>query len=156
MAGDEGRHVHDAPGADALSALRARGRRVTRQRTLIWDTLVDKPGSHLSAADIADAVRAREPELHQATIYRTLDALVAEGLVLRTALGANRSYYELASDHRHHHLVCSRCGTIVHVHDDAVATVLDQLEATTGFTFDQELNLPGQCATCFTGPSTRV
>src|SRR6266850_708703 len=98
-------HVHLAPAEDALSSLRARGRRVTRQRTLIWDTLVDRQGTHLSAADIAEAVATRDPELHQATIYRTLDALVADGLLLRTGLGSDRSYYELVSNHRHHHLV---------------------------------------------------
>ena len=128
-----------------------RGRRLTRQRLLIWNTLLDAQGSHLSAADVAVAVRARDAELHQATIYRTLETLVDDGLLLRTDLGADRSYYELPSDHRHHHLVCTQCGTVVHVHDDTLVETLDGVKAITGFSFTDELTLPGRCASCAAG-----
>lgn len=143
--------MHAATAGAALSALRTRGRRLTRQRLLIWDTLLGDQGAHLSAADVADAVRARDPELHRATIYRTLEALVEEGLLLRTDLGTDRSYYELPSGHRHHHLVCTRCGAVVHVHDNTLAATLGELEATTGFAFTDELTLPGRCTTCSAG-----
>ncbi len=143
-------HVHTTSADNALSALRTRGRRLTRQRTLIWDMLVDRQGTHLSAADVADAVRTRDPELHQATIYRTLETLVDDGLLLRTDLGRDRSYYELPSGHRHHHLVCGDCGKVVHVHDDAVAATLNYLQAKTGFTFTRELSLRGRCDACST------
>jgi Fur family ferric uptake transcriptional regulator len=131
-----------------LSELRGHGRRLTRQRALIWGAFADKHGVHLSAADVAEAVKGHDPALHQATVYRTLDTLVEDGLLLRTDLHAERSYYELPSDHRHHHLVCTACGVVAHVHDDAVAATLGRLEATTGFSFRQELSLPGLCVAC--------
>jgi len=141
-------HTHDAPLADAVSALRTSGRRLTRQRSLVWDTLLDSPGLHLSAADIAELVRTRAPELHRATIYRTLERLVEDGLLLRTDLGQDRSYYELPAGHRHHHVVCRDCGRVDHVHDDVLQAVIRELAARTGFTFMKELTVAGQCATC--------
>jgi Fe2+ or Zn2+ uptake regulation protein len=130
-------------------AIRARGRRLTTQRAVIWETLVEQSGRHVSAAELADAVGARAPELHRSTVYRTLDVLVSDGLVLRSDLGGDRSYYELASDHAHHHVVCSACGRIAHVHDDAVDAMVARVEAASGFTLArQELTFSGLCPAC--------
>jgi Fur family ferric uptake transcriptional regulator len=144
--------VADNPGADALSTLRARGRRLTRQRRVIWDTLLESRHRHVSAADIADAVRARDPRLHQATIYRTLDALVADGLLLRSDLGADHRYYELPGEHRHHHIVCHSCGAVTHIHDVEIAATLERVQAASGYTLDDaELTFSGLCPNCPTG-----
>ena len=129
--------------------IRSHGRRLTAQRASIWETLVEHAGRHVSAAELADAVRAKAPELHRSTVYRTLDVLVEDGLVLRTDLGGDRSYYELAAEHAHHHVVCSVCGRIVHVHDDAVAAMFARVEAASGFTLVRsELTFAGLCPAC--------
>ena len=86
--------------------LRSPGRRVTRQRALIWEALTAEPDRHLSAQEVVARVRDELPRVNPSTVYRTLDLLVADGLVLRTDLGADRVFYEPAHDHRHHHLVC--------------------------------------------------
>src|SRR5690348_14091543 len=90
--------------------LRAKGRRLTRQRQLIWETFAVEPECHLSAEDVVEQVRGQLPQVNASTIYRTLDLLVDEGLLLRTDLGRDRAYYEPAHEHAHHHLVCERCG----------------------------------------------
>ena len=131
--------------AAAADAIRSHGRRLTAQRAAIWDALLARSGRHVSASELADAA----PELHRSTVYRTLDVLVADGLVLRTDLGGDRSYYELASDHPHHHVVCSGCGRIVHVHDDAVAAMFALVEGASGFILERrELTFNGLCPTC--------
>ena len=81
-----------------VAAIRTRGRRLTAQRSLIWDALVERGDAHVSAAELAEAVWARAPEVHRSTVYRTLDVLVEDGLVLRTDLGGDRGYYELAAE----------------------------------------------------------
>ena len=134
---------------DALSALRLGGRRLTRQRSLIWNTLRESQGSHLSAAQIAEAVKAKDPSLHQATVYRTLDTLAGDGLLLRTDLGADRSYYELPAEHRHHHVVCSACGAVAHVHDHDVEAIVGHIQTASGYTLaDVELTFSGRCPNC--------
>jgi Fur family ferric uptake transcriptional regulator len=94
-------------------------------------------------------VREELPRVNPSTVYRTLDLLVAEGLVLRTDLGADRVFYEPAHDHRHHHLVCRGCGTVVHVHDDVLAGARARIDAATGFALgDEEMTLFGLCPAC--------
>jgi Fur family transcriptional regulator, ferric uptake regulator len=142
-------HTHAPHRLEDVVSIRAGGRRVTHQRALIWDALVAAEGAHLSARDVAEAVQARAPELHQATIYRALDVFVDEGLVRRSELGDGRAVYEIAAEHRHHHVVCTSCGRVAHVHDEAIRETLALVERESGFTLaDTELTFPGTCPSC--------
>jgi Fur family ferric uptake transcriptional regulator len=135
-----------------VTAIRSHGRRLTAQRSLIWDVLVERADRHVTAAEVAAAVRERAPELHRSTVYRTLDVLVEDGLVLRTDLGADRSYYELVAEHHHQHVVCTGCGRIAHVHDDAIAAAVACVQAASGYVLArQELTFAGLCPDCATG-----
>jgi Fur family transcriptional regulator, ferric uptake regulator len=141
-------HAHAPRSLDDVSAIRAHGRRVTRQRALIWRALVRADGGHLSAREVAEAVQAEAPELHQATIYRALDVFVEDGLVRRTELDG-RALYEVAAEHRHHHVVCGECGDVTHVHDEALRSAFARVESESGFTLtDAELTFYGTCPGC--------
>jgi Fur family transcriptional regulator, ferric uptake regulator len=141
-------HTHPARSLEDVSAIRSHGRRVTRQRALIWDVLVNAGDEHLSARQVADAVHLSAPDLHQATIYRALDLFVEDGLVRRTELD-RRALYEVAAEHRHHHVVCSTCGAVVHVHDSALRDTLARVEAETGYALSgAELTFVGTCPGC--------
>ena len=132
-----------------VAAIRSHGRRLTPQRSLIWDVLVEQGDTHVSAPDLADAVRSRAPAVHRSTVYRTLDVLVEDGLVLRTDLGSDRSYYELAAEHHHHHVVCTGCGDIAHVHDEAIAAAVACVQAASGYRLARpELTFTGLCPDC--------
>jgi Fur family ferric uptake transcriptional regulator len=140
-------HVHTA--RSDPSELRAKGRRLTRQRQLIWDTFAAEPEQHLSADELVERVRVELPQVNASTIYRTLDLLVHEGLLLRTDLGGDRAYFELAHDHAHHHLVCERCGAVQHLHDEQLGNLRERLSSSAGFTLGSgEITLFGLCATC--------
>jgi Fur family ferric uptake transcriptional regulator len=139
-------HSHEPTGADAL---RQRGRRITRQRRLIWDALTAEPESHLSAEDVVERVRVQMATVDPSTVYRTLDMLVREGLVRRTDLGAGRGFYERAQDHLHHHVVCERCGAVVHLHDDEVGEVRERVERASGYALSRDdMSFYGLCPSC--------
>jgi Fur family ferric uptake transcriptional regulator len=139
-------HTHDQPDADAL---RQRGRRITRQRRLIWDALNAEAETHLSADDLVARVRAHMAKLDPSTVYRTLDMLVREGLVRRTDLGAGRAFYEPAQDHLHHHVVCEGCGAVVHLHDEEIGDVRERVERASGYALSRtDLSFYGLCPSC--------
>lgn len=145
--GDAARHVHSAPVGPA--ELRSRGRRLTRQRQLIWEALVAEPDSHLSAEDVVERVRVGLPTVSPSTVYRTLELLVDEGLLVRTDLGAGRAYYEPAREHQHHHVVCERCGAVVHLHDEVLGELRERVEKTSGYALGAgEVTLFGHCPAC--------
>lgn len=140
-------HRHPEPGGAAV--LRERGRRLTPQRRLIWEALVAEPDAHVSVEEVVRRVRGELPQVNPSTVYRTLELLVEEGLVLRTDLGADRTFYELAHDHVHHHLVCERCGAVAHVHDDVLEELRSRAQAASGYLLrPQEVTLLGLCSRC--------
>jgi len=140
-------HVHE-PGAGP-SELREKGRRLTRQRQLIWETFAAEPDRHLSADDVVEQLRAELPRMNPSTVYRTLELLVEEGLLLRTNLGGDRAYYEPAREHAHHHLVCENCGAIEHLHDGELGDLRARIERDTGFALGPgEITFFGLCRGC--------
>ena len=125
------------------------GRRLTRQRRAIWGVLADDPGRHLSAEDVVALVRRGLPGVNTSTVYRTLDRLADDGLVLRTDLGAGRSYYEPAREHPHHHVVCERCGAVSHLHAGALGDLAARIDDETGFALGgREISFFGLCPDC--------
>lgn len=141
-------HGHSHAVAPA-GVLREHGRRLTAQRALIWEILTAEPDAHLSADEIAGRVQARLPQVNASTVYRNLDVLVEDGLVLRTDLGDAKAYFEPAHEHAHHHLVCERCGAVAHVHDDVLADVATRIRDRTGFRVgSREVTLHGVCRAC--------
>ena len=142
-------HEHDPPAHPAT--LKETGRRLTRQRQAIWDALLAEPDQHLSAEDVIELVRDKLPGVNTSTIYRTLDLLVDERLLLRTDLGAGRSYYEPAREHPHHHLICEHCGTVTHIHDEALGNLAGRIEKTAGYKLGtREISFFGLCPDCRT------
>jgi Fe2+ or Zn2+ uptake regulation protein len=143
-------HDHEhVPAQSGPDALRQRGRRITRQRRLIWDALVERPDTHLSAEDVVERVRAHMAKVDPSTVYRTLDLLVREGLVRRTDLGAGRAFYEPAQDHLHHHVVCELCGAVAHLHDEEVGDVRERVEAASGYALSRtDMSFYGRCPAC--------
>lgn len=139
-------HTHVAAPA---TALREGGRRLTAQRAVIWEILTTDPDAHLSAEEIAARVHERMPQVNASTVYRNLDVLVEDGLVLRTDLGESRAFFEPAHEHAHHHLVCDSCGRVDHVHDDVLADVARRIRDRSGFRLGvREVTLHGVCRAC--------
>ena len=87
-------------------------------------------------------------QLHQATVYRALDVLVAEGLARRTEIDG-RALYEVAAEHLHHHVVCTSCGAVQHVHDETVRNALQKVARESGYALaEEELTFRGLCPAC--------
>jgi Fur family ferric uptake transcriptional regulator len=135
--------------ASSDAALRRSGRRLTRQRRAIWDVLLAEPDRHLSAEDIVERVRERLPGVNTSTVYRTLEILVDDGLLLRTDLGGDRAYYEPVRDHPHHHVICERCGKVTHLHGDMLGDLSRRIEQDSGYRLgSREISFFGTCPSC--------
>lgn len=114
-------------GSAALSAFRSYLREqnlpVTLQRLAIADAVLSAE-DHLSADDIARAVRGRGSNVGTATVYRTLDILVASGLVVERDFGEGFKRFEAARDvPQHEHLLCTVCGRVVEFRDERLERI---------------------------------
>ncbi|NRH21413.1 hypothetical protein HOO68_05190 [Candidatus Gracilibacteria bacterium] len=80
--------------------------RTHQYRDIICDTCTCR---HLSADDIFDEIRVREPKIGRATVYRNIESMAEQG-VLRRFPGINgKTYYE-CNNLTHAHLVDDASG----------------------------------------------
>lgn len=128
------------------SIMRTRGYRITPQRLAVLQALHD--GGHMSPAQIYERTRNSIPGMTEATVYRTLEFLAKNDVVLSAKGESSHLAYELALTD-HHHMVCRVCGQTEMLEHNQVQEFYDQVEANTGFCpTTGHLTLTGLCAGC--------
>ena len=122
------------------------GLRSTAQRRLVTDVFFQSEG-HLSIEDLLEAVRAQDPKVGYATVYRTLKLLKQSGLAHERHFGDGVSRYEVLHEDEHHdHLICTECGDIVEFEDDRIEKLQELLVAEKGFVLQRHRHeLYGVC-----------
>jgi len=129
-------------------ALRGAGRRLTAQRRLILQVLEESDG-HLDADALYDRVKARDPDVSLATVYRTLAVLREIGLVEEHRLGEDHGHYEVVRQEPHYHFTCLRCGKVIEFDTSLVAQVEQELCEQEGVRVTgTHLHVSGHCAQC--------
>ena len=132
---------------DLLDRLREVGLRATTQRRVIVETLLEQP-AHITAEDLTAVVNERHPEVHTATVYRTLEVLESLGALYRLDNGHAPTQWHL-TDRSHQHLVCERCGAVEEVSNPAFARLAAALARDHGFRADlRHVAIGGLCSTC--------
>lgn len=95
-----------------VQTLRERGVRVTPQRVGVWRLLAGS-GEHFTPEEIWERTRGDLPGMELSTVYRVLEALRRVGLVVESRLPEGARVFEAGSS-LHPHLVCERCGGVIH------------------------------------------
>lgn len=120
--------------------------RQTKQRAAVVDVL-RQSRAHPDAAQIHAAVREQLPNVSLGTVYRTLDALVRDGVVLTIESAGQATRYDFRREEEHHHAVCRSCGAIFDIPVPALTFPQDLLPA--GFQMtDVHLEFRGVCGAC--------
>jgi Fur family ferric uptake transcriptional regulator len=130
--------------------LKAAGHKLTEQRRSIL-ALFERGSEHLTAAEVHDAVRSRDPEIGLTTVYRTLELLSDVGILRRVNFndGAVRYERSLGSRGHHHHLVCMGCGKVIEFGECQIRSIEQRLAQVTGFKIEKHwLEVTGRCEEC--------
>ena len=132
---------------DLLSRLRGRDWRLSAQRRAVAEVLVGDH-VHLTAEEVHELARSRLPEISRATVYNTLNELVAMGELVAVDVVDGPKRYDPNVTAPHNHLVCERCHAIRDVpRTTAPPQVAD--DARGGFTVTGvELTYRGLCPGC--------
>ncbi len=134
------------------------GFRMTQARKHVL-AILSKSSMHLSAEEIYLNVRAVNPSVGFATVYRTLDLLTNMGIVQKFSFGDGRARYELLDNGKkethHHHLICARCRKIVDYTDfideekELIQKIGEALSKKHGFDIKSHIiNFYGLCENC--------
>jgi len=123
--------------------------RVTRPRVAVLSAVYAHP--HADTDLIIRAVREDLPEVSHQTVYDSLNASTASGLVRRIQPSGSVARYESRVGDNHHHVVCRTCGVIADV-DCAVGDAPCLIASEdNGFSIDEaEVIYWGLCPDCST------
>jgi Fur family transcriptional regulator, ferric uptake regulator len=109
-----------------------KGLRSTAQRRLVTDVFFRAEG-HFSIEDLLAMVRAQDPKVGYATVYRTLKLLKECGLANERQFKDGITRFEVAHEHHHDHLICVDCNLIVEFEDPKIERLQEQLANEHGF-----------------------
>lgn len=165
--------------ASAVARMRAGGERVTPARRAVLRVvdLADRADEHLTAEVIGARVSELAPNVHRATVYRTLTSLTEAGFLSQVHLGGASTIYHLdapgvaaeadppdaasgaavddgaaAAGHAHAHVRCISCGRVLDVPPNAFDSLAARLAEGIGFALDPARTaLLGTCRDCRAG-----
>jgi Fur family ferric uptake transcriptional regulator len=105
----------------------------------------------LSAQEIFVELRNCQKTVGLATVYRALEALLAEGKLQVVNLGDHQTYYQIlpSSGHNRHHLICTHCRRVVPLSICPVHDLETELSGQHDFVIEYHvLDFYGTCADC--------
>lgn len=121
----------------------------TKHKYELINYLEKHQNQHLTISKMQEDLKS----IPVATLYRLVDALVEEGLLRKYIIGPNSAccfqYNQGNSCHEHFHLVCEKCGKLIHLECDEVNHLLDHIQDEHSFKIDvSRINLYGLCDEC--------
>ena len=129
--------------------LATRGLRMTREREVILDAILDTR-EHFDVERLYVELRKRDRFVSRATIYRTLHLLVESGLLDRARFGTDAFSYEQLHGREHHdHMVCNSCGHVIEFVSNEIERLQDAACADHDFLpQSHRLTIFGLCLDC--------
>ncbi len=121
--------------------------RLTTQRQIILEELA-KVKTHPTASELYDMVRKRLPRIGLGTVYRNLELMAENGMILKLEVGGTQKRFD-ATTEDHYHIRCSRCGRV----DDIDIPVIDSLVESAAKSTDYQIlghhvEFTGICPDC--------
>ena len=124
----------------------------TRQRDVILDCLKGHKNDHMTADEIYSQLHENGKNVGRTTVYRYLDTLCDSGELLKYTVGEKSPCcYQLATElcHRHYHMVCVKCGALIHTECSEINDFIAHFEKEHKFIVDMtKTTLYGVCERC--------
>ena len=129
--------------------LKEKDLKLTAQRELILETFLSSRG-HISAEELFQKARIKQPHVGFATVYRTLKHLGHCGLARELDFGDGRVQYEPEFNRQHHdHMICTQCGAYIEFLNPQIEELQEQVSRKHGFKItSHRMQLYGLCQKC--------
>jgi Fur family transcriptional regulator, ferric uptake regulator len=138
-----------------LARLRPAGGKRSTKRDQILNIFL-RQQAHLSADELFDLVRRQNSGIGRATVYRTLQWMVAGGLARKVDFGEGRNRFEPSYRHpRHFHLICTTCHRSSEFLSSDIESLMEEIAGARNFAPAQSVvQVYGTCEECRTGKQT--
>lgn len=122
-------------------------RRNTWQKDAVLHALGQAQG-FVSAQQLHKQLTQHGSAIGLATVYRTLNTLVADGLADSLVNAGETLFRDCSKDH-HHHLICNGCGVAVEIEAQQAEAWASKVAAEHGFTdVSHTIDIFGLCQKC--------
>lgn len=101
-----------------------KGLKVTPQRIAILEA-INQLKNHPTVDNIIEYIRNYHPNIATATVYKVLDALIANGLIRKVKTEKDVMRYDAVME-RHHHLYCSESDRIEDFVDPELSQIVEK------------------------------
>lgn len=120
--------------------------RFSRKRQAIMDNLA-KRCDHPSASMVYDSLRENYPEISLGTVYRNLNELAENGMILRFTHNGKDRFDGNTSPHCH--FCCTQCGNIYDAFNTEIYDSVKRAADNMGFGVEElEIVAKGRCKAC--------
>lgn len=113
-------------------ALRRAGVRITRQRAALLRVLA-QAGDHPDATQLHARATAAGAGVSLATVYRTLSALEAQGVILKLEFTGEPARFEAADGTHHDHMIDVETGEVMEFVSDRIERLQAEIAAEMGY-----------------------
>ncbi|MGC8202740.1 Fur family transcriptional regulator [Aliiroseovarius sp. PTFE2010] len=110
----------------------AEGLRMTGQRRMIA-TVLDGSRDHPDVEELFDRVRAQDPKISLATVYRTVKLFEETGILEKHDFGDGRARYEDAEREHHDHLIDIDTGRVIEFVDPDIEALQNKIADKLGY-----------------------
>lgn len=117
--------------------LREKNLKYTHQRQVVTEVFFDSAAEHLHPTidELFLRVKAVDPKIGYATVYRTIKLFEECNLASPRRFGDNQTRYEPEVPGEHHdHMVCQACGAIIEFEDERIEELQERVAKELGFT----------------------
>lgn len=119
----------------------------SKQRELILNTLKENV-VHPTAEYLYGKIKAKDPKISLATLYRNLNQLAENGIIKKID-GLEPSSHFDHNTHEHYHFICSKCHKVFDISADVAPDLIKKTENSTGFEIQShDIVFTGLCKEC--------
>jgi len=129
--------------------LRSVGQFLTYPRKIILEIFL-KMDPHISIKDLCLDVKKIDPQISQATVYRTMKLFVLAGIASENEFSDDRKLFEISHGKEHHdHMFCTNCKRVAEFHHEPVERLQEEVAREHFFVINSHrMTFFGLCSEC--------
>ena len=119
----------------------------SKQRNLIYETLCGVK-THPTVEEIFNSVKKIQDKISLSTVYRNLEQLHSEGLILKLEIPGEVERYD-ANISKHYHAKCNSCNKIIDIYTECTNDLNNNIQKDTGMEIlSHEITFNVICSDC--------